>query len=173
MRIFRRGACAVAAIVSLIATLGIQSPASADAATDSRLLSLTSSSLFARGAFGSPWKVGDCHLEFPSYVFIESGTTRVHVHAVSDTDFTKHADVWHSKLVFMDAQQRVVASVGSTARAFWTRPRWCPPRATRGRATCTSGTTSRWCPAASRPGPSSSDGCQPADLRGRFHAPGA
>ncbi|MFD1538093.1 hypothetical protein [Nonomuraea guangzhouensis] len=126
MRIFRRGAFAVAAIVSLIATLGIQSPASADAATDSRLLSLTSSSLFARGAFGSPWKVGDCHLEFPSYVYIESGTTRVHVHAVSDTDFTKHADVWHSRLVFMDAQQRVVASVGSTGESVLDSPQMVP-----------------------------------------------
>ncbi|MEU4226085.1 hypothetical protein AB0F17_17450 [Nonomuraea sp. NPDC026600] len=126
MRIFRRGVFAVAAIVSLTATLGIQSPASADAATDSRLLSLTSSSLFARGAFGSPWKVGDCHLEFPSYVYIESGTTRVHVHAVSDTDFTKHADVWHSKLVFMDAQQRVVASVGSTGESVLDSPQMVP-----------------------------------------------
>ncbi|HUP99023.1 MAG TPA: hypothetical protein VM093_01040 [Aeromicrobium sp.] len=126
MRISRRSAFAVAAIVSLAAMLGIQSPASADAATDSRLLSLTSSSLFARGAFGSPWKVGDCHLEFPSYVYIESGTTRVHVHAVSDTDFTRHADVWHSKLVFMDAQQRVVASVGSTGESPLDSPQMVP-----------------------------------------------
>lgn len=127
MHIFRRGAVAVAAIVSLTAMLGIQSPASAaDDGTDSRILSLTSSSLFARGAFGSPWKVGDCHLEFPSYVYIEAGTTRVHVVAVSDTDFTRHADVWHSQLVFMDAQQRVVASVGSTGDSPLDSPRMVP-----------------------------------------------
>ncbi|MEU7829556.1 MULTISPECIES: hypothetical protein [unclassified Nonomuraea] len=126
MRISRPRLFTVAAIVSLTAMLGIPTPASADAATDSRILSLTSSSLFARGAFGSPWKVGDCHLEFPSYVYIESGTTRVHVHAVSDTDFTKHADVWHSQLVFMDAQQRVVASVGSTGSSPLDSPDMVP-----------------------------------------------
>jgi hypothetical protein len=58
MHISRHRAFAIAAIVSLISVLGIQSPASADSAKDSRLLPLTSSTFFARGVFASPWKVG-------------------------------------------------------------------------------------------------------------------
>jgi hypothetical protein len=51
---------------------------------------------------------------------------RVHTHAVSDSDFTRHADVWHSELVFMDAQQRVVDSVGSTGESVLDSPRMVP-----------------------------------------------
>ncbi|MCK2215487.1 hypothetical protein MF672_017070 [Actinomadura sp. ATCC 31491] len=125
MRVNRRRLVVAAVIVAVVAAVGVPGPAVADSAKDSRLLSLTSSTFFLRGAFGSPWKVGDCHLEFPSYVSIESGQ-QVHLHAVSDTDFTRHADVWHSRFDFLDAQQRLVVSVGSTDTGPFDSPDMVP-----------------------------------------------
>ncbi|MFC4590837.1 hypothetical protein [Sphaerisporangium corydalis] len=104
---------AITAGLAIVALLGIQGTASADSVSDSKLLTMGSSQFFSFGAFGSPWKVGDCHLEPDSWVAIEGNV--VHLHATSDTDFTKGADIWHSRFVFNDANQRTVLSVTSSA----------------------------------------------------------
>src|SRR5690349_16689232 len=88
------------AILTLAGLFGLQDASYASAPTPQTItLPVGGTSPGVGAVLDQQWQVGDCSMEPGSYVEVTDGL-QLHIHAITSTNFTRNADIWHSKIKY-------------------------------------------------------------------------
>jgi hypothetical protein len=102
MRRRRFRAVVPVAVLTLTGLFGFQEASYASAPTPQTITLTVGGTPTGVGAvLDRWWQVGDCWMEPGSYVEVTDGKN-LHLHGITYTDHTNHADIWHNRIRYKD-----------------------------------------------------------------------